>query len=188
MKFDRGTLRNFLRPNLLLIVTVGLMAVLVILVYLPKVRRLSRAKEEFEKEAERLRSNHELIDNMVDIRAQYEAARVELEQRRRLHAGQHQIAETHLALTVAGEGLDLELRAITPSPQEKVRLFTKLPLELDIEASYRFFAEYIDRITRTARLLDVRRIEIIGNNVIYPRLRIKLLVDAYFLQDSEGVR
>ena len=79
-------------------------------------------------------------------------------------------------------------KAINPSPQEKVPFFVRVPLELDIEASYRSMAEYLDRITRKTKLLDIRRIEITGNNKIYPRLKVRLHVDAYFVEDGGTVR
>ena len=92
------------------------------------------------------------------------------------------------ALTAASPDLDFELKAINPSPQEKIPFFIRVPLELDIEASYRSMAEYLDRITRKTKLLDIRRIEITGNNETYPRLKVKLHVDAYFVEHGGTAR
>lgn len=184
MKLDREKIREFLRKNIALVVTLLVIVVLLLLVYIPKLSTLSSVKEEFEKKAQDLRSNHELIDRLVEIGAEHQVAEVDLQRLRREHAGHHQIPEILHSLTAAIGHLNLELRAINRSPQEKERFFVKVPLELHVEASYRSFAEYIDRITRIARLLDVRRIEINHDAEIYPRLKIKLLVDAYFLEEG----
>lgn len=188
MKIDKDKIRELLRTNLSLIVTVVVMVFLLVFLYIPKLSTLSEVKGEFEKRAEELRSNHELIDQLVDIGADYQTAEVELERRHKENAGHQQIPEILYSLTAAGGDLNFKLHAINRSSQEKEQFFVKVPLELNIEAAYRSFAEYIDRITRIARLLDVRRIEIGNDSKIYPRLKIKLLVDAYFLESGGGAK
>jgi type IV pilus assembly protein PilO len=187
-KLDMNKIREMVKTNAVLIATIFVMLVLLLFLYIPKLSALSEVKKEFEDRAETMRSNHELIDKLVPIAAEHEAAGLELQLLHRKHAGQHQIPEMLHGLTAATGDLDLELRGINRSAQEKTAFFVRVPLELNIEGTYRSFAEYIDRITRIARLLDVRRIEISQAPEIYPRVRIKLLVDAYFLEDGGGAK
>ena len=169
MKLDPDKIREIIKSNLVLIITIVVMLFLLLFVYVPKLSALSDSKAEFEDRAETLRANHDLISRLAPIGTEHVAAEMELQMLHRKHAGQHQIPEMLHSLTAATGDLDLELRGINRSPQEKTDFFVRVPLELNIEATFRSFAEYIDRITRIARLLDVRRIEITQDPEIYPR-------------------
>ena len=188
MKFNKEKAREFARKNITVIVTVIVMIFLLVFLYAPKISALSELKKEFEKKAEELRGKNELIDKLVEIGAAHQSAKVDIGRLHREHAGRHQIPEMLVSLTAASGDLNFELRAINRSPQEKEKFFVKVPLELKIESGYRSFAEYIDRITRIARLLDIRRIEISQEEDIYPRLKINLLLDAYFLENGGGAK
>jgi Tfp pilus assembly protein PilO len=188
MKLNAPVIGGFLRTNALLAGTAAGMVVLLLAVYLPKLSNLRAVKREFEKSAADLCAHHELIDRLVEIGAQHQAVKVELEQARREHAGQHRIPEMLHALTAASADLDFNLRTINRSAQEKQRFFIKVPLELHADASYRSFAEYLDRISRVAKLLDIRRVEIAASDETYPRHAMKLVVDAYFLEETGEVK
>ena len=188
MKFDSEKIRELLKKNIAVIVTVLIMIILLVFIYIPKISTLSGLKKDFERKAEELRGKNELIDKLVEIGAAHQSAKVDLEKLHKEHAGHHQIPEMLVNITAASGHLNFELRAINRSPQEKEKFFVKVPLELRIESSYRSFAEYVDRITRIARLLDIRRIEINQKENIYPRLSITLLLDAYFLEDEGGAK
>ncbi len=188
MKLDAQAVAQYLHRNLTLAITVAVMLVLLVLVYIPKISALSAARADFERKAEDLRSNHELIDRLVDIGAEYQAAKVELARLRRDHAGEHQIPEMLGNITAAAANLNLKLREIKPAPPQKERFLTKVSLDLQIKADYRSFAEYVDRITRIARLLDIRRMKISHSVEIYPLLSVDLLVDTYFVEEGGGTK
>jgi Tfp pilus assembly protein PilO len=187
LKFDFDKVREFLRTNLVLIIAAVIMLVLLVVLYVPKLSYLTDLKGEFERKAEDLRGKHELIDRLVDIGQEHKEMEVHLGRVRREHAGHSQIARIQHSLTAAAGDLILEMRRFVRSPQEKKKFFVKVPLELEIEADYKCFAEYLDRVIRFAKLIDVRRIEISHNAKLYPRVDAKLLVDAYFLEEG-GVK
>ncbi len=187
MKLDINKVKEFLRANLELVIAVAVMLVLLAAVYVPKLSYLTELKSRFERKAEDLRSKHELIDRLVDIGQEHKEIEVQLTRVRREHAGNSQIARIQHSLTAAAGDLILDLRRFVRSPQEKKQFFVKVPLELEIEADYKCFAEYLDRVIRFAKLLDVRRIEIKHDPALYPRVDAKLLVDAYFLEEG-GVK
>jgi Tfp pilus assembly protein PilO len=187
VKFDAGKVKEFLRSNAVLVGAAAVMLVLLVVLYLPKLSRLSELKTEFERKAEDLRGKHELIDRFVDIGQENQAMQVHLDRVRREHAGHSQIARMQHSLTAAAGDLILDLRRFVRSPQEKKQFFVKVPLELEIEADYKCFAEYLDRVIRFAKLIDVRRIEIKHDAALYPNVSAKLLVDAYFLEEG-GVK
>ena len=184
MKLDVQSVQQYLHKNLTLVITVAVMVLLLVIVYIPKISALSAAKADFERKARDLQSNHELIDRLVDIGNEFQATKVELARLRSDHAGDHQIPEMLGNITAAAAGLNLKLREIKPTPPQKERFFTKVSLNLDIKADYRSFAEYVDRITRIARLLDIRHMEISHDPKIYPLLSVNLLVDAHFVISS----
>lgn len=187
MKFDVDKIRDFLRTNLVLVIAAVVMLLLLVVLYLPKLSYLTDLKGRFERKAEDLRSKHELIDRLVDIGQEHKEVEVHLARVRSEHAGHSQIARIQHSLTAAAGDLILEMRRFIRSPQEKKKFFVKVPLELEIEADYKCFAEYLDRVIRFAKLIDVRRIEIKHNAQLYPRVSAKLLVDAYFLEEG-GVK
>ena len=187
MKFDVDKIRDFLRTNLVLVIAAVVMLLLLVVLYLPKLSYLTNLKGQFERKAEDLRSKHELIDRLVDIGQEHKEVEVHLARVRREHAGHSQIARIQHSLTAAAGDLILEMHRFIRSPQEKKKFFVKVPLELEIEADYKCFAEYLDRVIRFAKLIDVRRIEIKHNAQLYPRVSAKLLVDAYFPEEG-GVK
>jgi Tfp pilus assembly protein PilO len=186
VKFDIEKIRELLLKNLVLVITVFVMLVLLVLVYLPKLSRLSEVKKEFEKQAEKLRSNHELLDRLVKIGSDHQAAKVELNRLYDEHGGQRKLSEIVHNLTTIGATLDFKLNSHNQSSREKERFLTRVPINLDIDSSYRSFAEYLDGIVRKSKLLDIRRIEIHHDKESYPRHRANLLLDAYFLEERGG--
>jgi len=184
MKFDSQKIRELLKRNLVLIITVAVILLLLVVVYIPKLSNLSTVKKEFEDQAERLRSNHELLDRLVKIGADHQAAKVEIDRLFEEHGGQRKLSEIVHNLTTVGATLDFKLNSHNQSSREQTRFLIKVPINLDIEASFRSFAEYLDGIVRKSKLLDIRKIEIVQEEKSYPRHRAHLLVDAYFLEDK----
>jgi Tfp pilus assembly protein PilO len=187
VKLDVDKVKEFLRTNVVLVIAVAIMLVLLVVLYVPKLSYLTELKGKFERRAEDLRGKHELIDRLVEIGQEHKEMEVHLARVRREHAGHSQIARIQHSLTAHAGDLILDLRRFIRSPQEKKKFFVKVPLELEIEADYKCFAEYLHRVIEFAKLLDVRRIEIKHDDKLYPRVDVKLLVDAYFLEEG-GVR
>ena len=162
------------REQILLgISTVLILGMLFKFAYQPQIRKIVALKGELVKISQQLRESR--------ILSQQKTSKNSMTELRQKFATENEINGILSFLAKSAEEAAVTLNSISQREAVKKKFYMEIPVEIELIAGYRGILDCLGKIGKFPKLLRVANIEIMRDETILPKLRVKLLVKIYVL-------
>ncbi|MFH1422525.1 MAG: type 4a pilus biogenesis protein PilO [Planctomycetota bacterium] len=185
MEENQNKTTDLIKKNAAPIIAILILAILFFTIFKPQISKILSLREELNESRDKLRSSHEMIDNLVHVAYEYEEASTRLSAIKNDYPEEHEIPGIFKEITSTAEELNLKIGVIEPQPEERKNFLIRVPKRITLTGDYKSIGEYLERISDTAKLLVIRKLEMNTENNVYPQLSIDILLDAYFISTEE---
>ncbi|MDP8217327.1 MAG: type 4a pilus biogenesis protein PilO [Candidatus Theseobacter exili] len=158
---------------LLAIVAVLILSMLFKFVYQPQIRKVVALKGVLVKTSQELREAHILIQQKIG-----KSTERELEER---FATENEVNEILSFLTESAQESGIILGSISQRETARKEFYEDIPIDIEFTTEYEKTLNYLSKIAAFPKLLQIDNLEIIRDETVLPRLRVKLMVRTYVL-------
>lgn len=158
---------------LLAIVTVLILSMFFRLVYQREIRKIGTLKNQLVKTSQELRETHILIQQKISKNTERE-----LKER---FAAENEVNDILSFLTESAQESGIILDSISQRKSARKEFYEDIPIEIELIAEYEKILDYLSKIAAFSKLLQIDNMEIVRDETILPRLRVKLMVRTYVL-------
>ncbi len=158
---------------LLAIVTVLILSILFKFVYQREIRKIVTLKSQFTETSQELKYANILLQQKISKNTERE-----LEER---FARENEVNDILSFLTESAQASGIILGSIKQRETARKEFYEDIPIEIELSAEYGEILNYLDKIAAFPKLLQIDNLEIIRDETILPRLRVKLMVRTYVL-------
>ncbi|MCB0327503.1 MAG: type 4a pilus biogenesis protein PilO [Bdellovibrionales bacterium] len=130
-----------------------------------KVSDLEKLKAESKKLSVRLGENNAIAENMPRFKEEVNILRTQLRQALSLLPDQANVHILYRQLFVEAERSNIELVSFKPAGTNRRGFYSDLSLEVKIEGTYHRIAEFIDRVGKLDRIINVSNIVFSTSNM-----------------------
>jgi len=161
-----------------------LLGVLTLLLILPLVGAISKARADLKDVRQRLRGLvplvHKVFLQMEDLRSM----RLELVDMKRRYGGVDRIDRVLHLLTVAASEENVLIKDWTQKPKEQTGVFIKIPVRMKLLCRYTDLARYLNRITSSEYICVVTTLCLSENKEAYPKVSADMEVELVFVDPN----
>ena len=158
---------------LLAIVTVLILSMLFKFVYQREIRKIVTLKKQLTETSQELKDANILIQQKISKNTERE-----LEER---FAGENEVNDILSFLTESAQASGIILDSIKQRETARKEFYEDIPIEIELYAEYGEILNYLGKIATFPKLLQIDNLEIIRDETVLPRLRVKLMVRTYVL-------
>lgn len=160
---------------LLAIVTVLILCMFFRLVYQREIRKIGTLRKQLVKTSQELRRTHMLIQQKISKNTE-----IELEEK---FAAENEVNDILSFLTESAQESGIILGSISQreTARKKFYFYGNILIKIELYAEYEKILNYLGKIAASPKLLQMDNLEIIRDETILPRLRVKLMVRTYVL-------
>jgi type IV pilus assembly protein PilO len=132
-----------------------LFAVLYFLIYDPKVKELEQKRSESQKLEKKYVENQAVADNLPQFQEEVNILNQQLDRAVTLLPNEANVHQLYKQLFVEAEKANVELLSFKPGSEGRKDFYNELSLSVRLEGTYHRIAEFIDRIGKLDRIINV---------------------------------
>lgn len=163
------------------------LGVLTLLLILPLVGTISRARADLSDVRRKIRSLvpfvHKVFLQMEELRDM----RLELVDMKRRYGGVDRIDKVLHLLTVAASEQNVVIKDWTQKPKEQTGAFIRIPVRMRLVCRYTDLARYLNKITSSEYICVVTSLKLTEERDAYPRVSVDMEVELVFVDPNAEV-